>query len=356
MTTTLHRPALHRRSAIRRVLRWPGLALAWLIATGLVGWSIAALSIDLPAPSLRLPVAIVFGLAVLAALILVRGARRKMLACLAGFAVVLAWWLTLAPSNDRNWQADVDRTAWADIDGDRVTIHNLRNFDYRTETDYTPHWETRTYDLSQLRGADLFITYWGSPWIAHPIVSFDFGGGDHVAFSIETRKEVGEEYSAFKGFFRQYELIYIIADERDVIRLRTNYRVGEEVYLYRTTATADSARAVFLDYLRSANLLHAQPAFYNAVTSNCTTNIRIHTKAAAGDKTPPWNWRLLLNGTADAYAYAHGRFVGNVPFPVLKEQAHINEAARAADSAPDFSARIRQGRIGFGPETPEISK
>lgn len=349
MITTLRRPALHRRSVIPRILRWLGLALAWLIVAGLVGWSIAALFIDLPVPWLRLPVAIIFGIAVLAALILVRGAGRKMLACLVGFAAVLAWWLTVAPSNDRNWQADVNRTAWADIEGERVTIHNLRNFDYRTETDYTPRWETRTYDLSQIRGADLFITYWGSPWIAHPIVSFEFGGGDHVAFSIETRKEVGEEYSAFKGFFRQYELIYIIADERDVIRLRTNYRVGEEVYLYRTTATADSARTVFLDYLRSANLLHAQPAFYNAATSNCTTNIRIHTKAAAGDKITPWNWRLLLNGKADAFAYAHGRFVGDVPFPALKEQAHINDAAWAADSAPGFSARIRRGRIGFGP-------
>jgi hypothetical protein len=325
------------------------LALAWLIVAGLIGWSIAALDIDLPFPWLRLPAAIAFGIAVLAALLLVRGAGRKMLACLVAVAGVLVWWLTIAPSNDRNWQADVDRTAWADIEGDRVTIHNVRNFDYRTETDYTPHWETRRYDLSQIRGADLFITFWGSPWIAHPIVSFEFTGGDHVAFSIETRKEVGEEYSAFKGFFRQYELIYIIADERDVVRLRTNYRVGEEVYLYRTTETADAARAVFLDYLRSANQLHAQPAFYNAVTSNCTTNIRIHTKAAAGDKITPWNWRLLLNGKADAFAYEHGRFVGDVPFPALKEQAHINAAARAADSASDFSARIRQGRIGFAP-------
>jgi hypothetical protein len=350
MITILHRPALHRRPVIPRILRWLGLALAWLILAGLIAWSIAALSIDLPVPWLRLPAAIMFGIAMLAALILVRGPGRKMVACLIGFAAVLAWWLSIAPSNDRNWQADVDRTAWADIADDRVTIHNLRNFDYRTETDYTPRWATRTYDLSQIRGADLFITYWGSPWIAHPIVSFEFGDGNHVAFSIETRKEVGEEYSAFKGFFRQYELIYIIADERDVIRLRTNYRVGEEVYLYRTTATADSARSIFLDYLRSANQLHAQPAFYNALTSNCTTNIRIHTHAAAGDKITPWNWRLLLNGKADAFAYAHGRFVGDVPFPALREQAHINDAARAADRAPDFSARIRRGRIGFGPD------
>jgi hypothetical protein len=346
MTATLHQPAGARRSIFARCLRWAGLGLVWLGLLGLVGWAIAALAIDLPVAALRLPIAGAFGVAILAAIIFVGGVGRKMLACIVGFAAVLLWWLTIGPSNDRAWQQDVMQTPWSEIDGDRVTIHNVRNFDYRTEFDYTPRWEDRTYDLSQIRGADLFITYWGSPWIAHPIVSFQFGDNDHVAFSIETRKEVGEEYSAFKGFFRQYELVYIVADERDVIRLRTNYRTGEEVYLYRTTATADAARSIFVDYLRSANELHAQPAFYNAVTSNCTTNIRIHTKVAAGEATP-WNWRLLLNGKGDEFAYDHGRFVGDIPFPALKQQAHINQAARAADQAVDFSVRIRQGRVGF---------
>src|SRR5688572_7714611 len=347
MSAARHAPARAHRSIFARCLRWIGLALAWLAVLGLVAWAACALAIDLPVASLRVPVAIAFGVAIVAALIFVRGVGRKLLACVVGFAAVLAWWLTIAPSNDRAWQADVARTPWAEIDGDRVTIHEVRNFDYRTETDYTPRWETRTYDLAQIRGADLFITFWGSPWIAHPIVSFQFGPNDHVAFSIETRKEVGEEYSAFKGFFRQYELTYIIADERDPIRLRTNYRTGEEVYLYRTTATPEAARSIFVDYLRSANELHQQPAFYNAVTSNCTTNIRIHTKVATGAKTPPWNWRLLLNGKSDEFAYANGRFVGDLPFPALKLQAHINDAARAADQAPDFSARIRAARLGF---------
>src|SRR5262249_18875570 len=157
-----------------------------------------------------------------------------------------------------------------------------------------PHWETRSYDLKDIRGADLFITFWGSPWIAHPIVSFQFGDHDHIAFSVEVRKEVGEEYSAFRGFFRQFELIYIVADERLLIRLHTNYRTGEEVYLYRTVAKPEAAREIFLSYLESANELRAKPAFYNAITSNCTTNIRIHTKVVAGGAMP-WNWRLLLN-------------------------------------------------------------
>ena len=346
MTATLYEPA--PRSFIIRCLRWAWLALCWLVVLGLVGWAAAALAVDVPMPALRLPAAIAFGVAVLAALIFVRGFWRKMLACLVGFAAVLAWWLTQQPSNDRAWQQDVAQTPWAEINGDRVTIHNVRNFDYRAEFDYTARWEDRSYDLSQIRGADIFLTYWGSPWIAHPIVSFQFGEDQHIAFSIETRKEVGEDYSAFKGFFRQYELIYIVADERDVIRLRTNYRTGEEVYLYRTVATPEAARSIFLDYLRSANAMHEQPVWYNALTSNCTTNIRIHTKVAAGDRFAPWDWRLLLNGKSDEFAYEYHRFVGDLPFAALKKQAHINDAARAADQEPDFSARIRQDRAGFG--------
>ena len=266
---------------------------------------------------------------------------------LGGFVAVLAWWLTLSPSNDRDWQTDVDRTAWAEIAGDAVTIHDMRNFDYRTETDYRPVWETRTYDLSKIRAADLFLTFWGSPWIAHPIVSFEFANGEHLAISVETRKVVGQEYSALLGFFRQYELIYIVADERDVIRLRTNYRIGEEVYLYRSTVAPQAVRAVFLDYLHAVNSLHERARFYNALTSNCTTNIRLHTSAMPGS-LPPWDWRLLLNGKSDEFAYQHGRLVtAGLSFDALKGQAHINEAARAADQSPQFSALIRAGRIGF---------
>ncbi|HEY1385364.1 MAG TPA: DUF4105 domain-containing protein [Dongiaceae bacterium] len=337
--------------SVLRAFRWAGVGIVWLMVLGLTAWATAALYIDLPLEDARLPAAIVYVAAIVAALAIVPGWRRKALACVVGFVAVLAWWLTIAPSNDRNWQSDVAQTPWAEIAGDKVTIHNVRNVDYRAEFDYTPRWETRSYDLNDIRGADLFITYWGSPWIAHPIVSFQFGEHDHVAISVETRKEVGEEYSTVRGFFRQYELVYIIADERDLIRLRTNYRTGEEVYIFHTTATPDKARAVFLSYLQSANDLHQKPAFYNAITSNCTTNIRIHTKEVAGAAAAPWNWRLLLNGKADEFAYEHGSLAtGNLPLDALKQQAHINDAARAAGDSEQFSDLIRVGRAGFGPK------
>src|SRR6476620_3453891 len=227
---------------------------ALLLAAALSVWAAAALYFDLlSGTSLRSLAASSYGIAMLGTLLAFRGRGKGIAICLAGFALVLAWWLTLKPSNDRAWQPDVAQTAWAEIDGDHVTIHNVRNCDYRTEGDYTPHWETRSYDLAQIRGMDIFLTYWGSPWIAHPIVSFQFGDNDYIAMSIETRKEVGEQYSAIRGFFRYYELIYTVSDERDVVRLRTNYRKGDEPYLLHTRSTPEQARETFLMFVKKIN-------------------------------------------------------------------------------------------------------
>jgi hypothetical protein len=325
------------------VLRHVAWGIAWLIAFALGAWSIAALFFDLPETTWRTPAAAAFALVLIGLLAFLRGRKRKLAALLAGSVVVLAWWLTLRPSNDRQWQSDVAQTAWAEIHGDEVTLHNVRDCDYRTATDYTPRWETRTVRFSQLTGLDLAINFWGSPWIAHPIVSFQFADAPPVAFSIETRREVGESYSALRGFFRQYELIYIVADERDVLRVRTNYR-REEVYLYRTRATPEEARARFAEYLRRINELHNRAEWYHAVTSNCTTSIRAQRAAA---QRAPWDWRLLVNGKGDELLYERDALAGGLPFAELRRGALINIAAQAADAAPDFSQRIRENRAGF---------
>jgi hypothetical protein len=274
-----------------------------------------------------------------------RGAWRKLGATFFGCALVLAWWLTLKPSNTRAWQPDVAQEPWAEVKGDEVTLHNVRNCDYRTETDYTPRWETRTVRLSQLTGIDLAINYWGSPWMAHPIASFQFADAPPLCFSIETRKEIGESYSAIGGFFRQFELIYVAADERDVIRVRTNFRRSEDVYLYRTTAPPEKARERFMDYIAALNELHAHPRWYNAATTNCTTSIR--TRQAATQRAP-WDWRILLNGKGDELMFERGALAtGGLPFAELKTRALINSAAKAADATPDFSRLIRTGLPGF---------
>jgi|SRR5215831_14311257 len=305
-------------------------------------WATLALYFDAPNASLRPVLATIYGLVVLSALLVFRFKWRGQAFAAIAFLAVLVWWLSLKPSNDRAWQPDVAQTAWAEVSGDEVTIHNFRNCEYRTETDYTPHWETKVVHLSKVRGVDVFITYWGSPWIAHPIVSFDFGDDGRVAMSVETRKEVGESYSAIRGFFRYYELIYTISDERDVVRLRTNYRKGEDVYLYHTRATPDQARAIFVDYLNRADRMRNQPEWYNALTNNCTTNIASHVAQARAGKAARWDWRILLNGKADEMMYERGDLVGDLPFAELKAKSYINPKAREANDAPDFSSRIRE--------------
>jgi len=328
-------------------LRRIAFALAIVAAILITVWATAALYFDSPFPILRAPAAVLYLVGVLAIPQFFRHSRIGLLVAFTGFAIVALWWLSLKPSNDLDWQPDNAKTAYADIDGDQVTIHNFRNCDYRTETDYTCHWEIRSYNLSNLNGADIFTTWWGSPWIAHPIVSFDFGEQGHVAMSIETRDVVGQGYSAIRGFFRQYMLTYIASDERDVVRLRTNYRQNEEVYLFRTTASALVARNLFVEYMQRANSLHHRPEWYNALTNNCTTNIAISAAQARGVHTR-LDWRILLNGKMDEMMYEHGGLVtGGLPLRELKAQAHINGAAKEAGDAPDFSKLIRKGRVGF---------
>ena len=317
--------------------------LIWFVLGVATLWAAAALSFDVRISWLRIPLAVVYGMGMLAAWIWVRR-PWKMAVTGAGFLIVLTWWFLLQPSNNRDWLPDSAVLPFADITGNQVVIHNIRNCDYRTETDYDVHYYDKTFDLDQLRTVDLFLVTWGSPDIAHTMVSFGFTSGDHVCFSIETRKEKGEEYSALKGFFRQFELTYIVADERDVVRLRTNYRQGEEVCLYRLQATPEQGRKLLLDYLRRVNELHEHAEWYNALTDNCTTAIR--TQRAAADRAP-LDWRMLLNGHLDELLYDRGAIVTNLPFAELKKMSNINARAKAADQAADFSSQIRQGLPGF---------
>jgi hypothetical protein len=333
----------------RRLLRGVGLFLLYFLAGALTLWATAALYIDLRIPSIKHLAGVSYALLVIFLLTRVSGHWRRLLLCAGCFGLVLVWWLHLKPSNDRPWEADLAQEPWAEIDGNQVTLHNFRFCEYRTEMEYTCQWLTKTLDLSQLRGVDLAITYWGSPYIAHPILSFQFGDHDYVAASIETRKENGEGYSAILGFFRQYELVYVFADERDLIKLRTNYRKDEEVYLFHTDAQPQWARELFVEYLRRANYLREHPEWYNALTRNCTTVI-FGAMADMG-RLPPGttlhNWQILLNGRSDEMLYKGGNFEGNLPFPELKESAHINATAKEAGDDPDFSIRIREGRPGF---------
>jgi hypothetical protein len=268
--------------------------------------------------------------------------RRTAVAALAVFAVLVALFFRIPASNDRDWQPEVSVTPHATIEGDLVTVHGVRNFDYRSESDFTPRWETRTYDLRKLDSADVIAVYWAGKAIAHVMISFGFQDESYLAVSIETRKETGESYSTLAGFFRQYELYYVVADERDVIRVRTTYRQPQEdVYVYRTRAPRQNIRNVFLDYIKSINELRERPAFYNTLTTNCTTTIRTHTRMNPG--AAPMSWKVLLSGYVPAYLYDLGKLDTTMPFSELEARSLVNARAHAANNDRDFSQRIRAG-------------
>jgi len=326
-----------------------GIVALWLLlgfaVAASAGWAVLALAYGEPhgeAPHRLLSA--VFALAALAtlgALARPRWRWRAIAGYVVLFALVLWWWRAIEPSNERDWQADVAMLPYATIEGDKVSIHNIRNFDYRTETDYTPAYYDRTFDLRELEGVDLVAVYWMGPAIAHTFVSFEFAGGKHLAVSIETRKTKGDEYSTIKGFFRQYELHYVVADERDVIRLRTNYRHDppEEVYVYRVGGEIEDGRRVFMEYVRHINSLKARPEFYNTVTSNCTTDIWSNTLVNKAHL--PLSWKVLVSGYLPQYLYESGRLDTQLPFAELRQRADVNARAHAADTAADFSQRIR---------------
>jgi len=320
--------------------RWVGA----LIVLAITGWGALALALVGPRGDKgRLVLAALYGMAGLAAvvaLVLHRGVRFALPVFAVALLAIGLWWSGLQPSNERDWQPEVARLAYATIDGDLVTVHNIRNFDYRTETDFTPAYYVRTYDLNKLDSADLVAVYWMGPAIAHLFLSFGFGD-DHLAVSIEARKEKGEGYSSAKGFFRQYELYYVVADERDVIRVRTNYRKDppEDVYVYPLRGPRENIRRLFLEYVRKMNALREHPEFYNTLTTNCTTAILMNTRVNPGSL--PFSWKVLLSGYTPAYVYEAGRMDQSLSFEELKRRSLINVAAQAADQAPDFSRRIR---------------
>jgi len=329
------------------MLRAAILFFLWLTLVLLIIWATAALYIDVRNHALRIPIAFIYAVVVATIFWKAPGITKPVL-LFVSFLVVLTWWFSLEPTNSADWQPNVARLAEIDINGDLVTIHNYRNCDYRSENEYANCWSDRTFRLSQLRAVDFFLTNWGISQVSHPIVSFDFGDNQHVAFSVEARYKTGQDYSAILGFFRQFELIFVTASESDVIRLRTNFRKDEEVYMYRTNLSPEVARAIFRSYAAYLDRLNSHPEWYNALTRNCTTTMDRQISEAVPNPQPRNVRRLLLNGNLDELLYDRHRLVTRgLSFAKLKEQAHINAAARAVNDPAQYSARIREGRAGF---------
>jgi Domain of unknown function (DUF4105) len=258
----------------------------------------------------------------------------------AGFGGLLLWWRHLLPSNDRVWADDVAKMTSGNVDGQRVVLHNVRNFDWRSITDYTQRWETRSYDLDRLASVDLVVSYWTIRAIAHVLISFGFDDGDQVVFSVEIRREKDEEFSAIGGFFKEFELSVLAADERDVIRLRTNVR-AEDDYLYRLRLPRAAMRSLFLAYVEQANRLVRAPRFYNTITVNCTTLVHQMMNHIVGNL--PLDYRLVFSGYLPGYVYQVGGLDPRYTLEQLRALGRITERARMSDRSTSFSADIRRG-------------
>jgi hypothetical protein len=317
--------------------------LLGVVVAAMTAWSAGAIYYSpLLDESLRSVLAAAFIIATALAFILRRNRRRTLFYFVIAFTILVGLFFQIPASNDRDWQPEVAVTPYVTLKGDLVTIHGVRNFDYRTETDFDVRWETRTYDMRKLDSADIIAVYWAGKAIAHIMVSFGFQGKEFLAISIETRKEKGESYSTLAGFFRNYELYYVVADERDVIRVRTTYRQPQEdVYIYRTRAPLRNIRRIFLDYVQTMNDMRERPRFYNTLTTNCTTSILMHTRM--NPESPPMSWKVLLSGYVPDYLYEMGRIDTTRSFPELEELSRVNARAHAADKDTEFSQRIREG-------------
>jgi Domain of unknown function (DUF4105) len=268
------------------------------------------------------------------------------------FGLLLRWWQQLMPSNDRIWADDVAEMTTGTVDANRVTLHNVRNFDWRSDTDYTRRWETRQYDLDRLDSVDMILSYWCGHAIAHVLISFGFNDGKHVVFSVEIRPEKGDGFSKIGGFFKEFELSIIAADERDVVHVRTNVR-GEDAYLYRIRIAASTMRSLFLAYVGQANDLVRAPRFYNTVTVNCTTLVYHMVKHIVGYL--PFDYRLLCSGYLPGYVYGVGGLDTRYTLKELRAFGRITERAKESDGSGTFSADIRHGVPRVAPSESSVS-
>jgi len=327
-----------RKGLLSKILAWPIKGIWLLFRVLLIAWATLAIYYsNLPVAALRLALAILFAVLSIWLLWLSRARHASVLFAVL-FLGVAAWWLSILPSHDRPWRPEVAVMPRATIDGDRVWITGVRDFEYRSLNDFTPRYEEREVQLSHLTSLDFFVSYWSEGLVGHTFLSFIFDNAPPLSISIETRPEVGQGFDPLASLFKQFELIYVVGDERDLVRVRTNFR-KETVYLYRLNASPDNVRRLLTVYLKRINELADQPEFYHLLSNSCTINIIRYANAAG--RAGRFDIRHLLNGLIDNYLYYSGRVDTTLPFAELRRRSRINDAAQAADDTPDFSERIR---------------
>lgn len=252
------------------------------------------------------------------------------------------WWYSIKPSHTRKWAPDQLLLPWAEIRGDEVRVKNIRHFVYESETDYVPGYYDQSFLVSQLRRVYfLFTPFKQSRYGAHGFFSFEFAGGDYLSVSVEIRKKHTDKYSALKGLFKQYELMYVVADERDVVQLRTHCRENE-VFMYPLRLRQKEGQALFMDIMRRVNMLAKYPEFYNTLGNACVVNLARHLNVALPrERRVPFNWRLIVSGFADRYLHGLGLFDTDLPYEEAREAFYISERARLCGPAEEFSRYVR---------------
>src|ERR1700746_3794047 len=327
---------------MRRILRIVGTGTLVVFLFLSAVWANLAIAYQLPgSAAVRIGACLVLNLIALAAseAIVRRKHWRAVLVYAAAYALLLAWSGSISASNDKNWAADVVHGITGIVDGDRLSVRNVRNFSWRTELDYSERWEQRTYDLSKLRSLDLFLVYWMGPSIAHTIMSFGFDDGRYLDFSIELRRTQNDQYSTVGGFFKTHELVFIGADERDLMTLRKVR--NEQIRLYRLRTPPERARALLVEYIEQANDLAVNPKFYNTLTTNCTTAIFNMMRAVTS--SIPFDWRIILTGYLPGYLYEHGAVDTRISLEELRQRAGGTSRIDAGLNEIEFSSRIREG-------------
>jgi hypothetical protein len=350
MTVMQRRPLNVLGSWFVRLLGWLWFGVKALVLALLTLWATLALYYsNLPWAWGRVVLATAFAAFAVWALGLTRRPRMRW-AWLALFLGVVGWFVSIQPSHDRPWRPEVAVMPRAVIAGDRVRLTGVRHFEYLTRDEFTMRYEDREVLLSHLTSVDLFISYWKVGPVAHTFVSFNFDNAPPVCVSIETRPELGEGFAPVASLFKQFELIYVVGDERDLVRVRTNYR-DEEVYLYPIRTSADNARRLFLVYLDRINDLADRAEFYHLLSNSCTINIVRYANAVG--RYGPFDFRHLLNGLVDRYLYDAGAVDTSLPFDELRRRSRITAVAQTAGTGADFSERIRAGLPGGRATTKE---
>ncbi|MGA9252871.1 MAG: DUF4105 domain-containing protein [Roseobacter sp.] len=330
------------RTAVK-TFKFLGTLFAATLLAAVTGWGCLALWYRLPfAEMAKIATCGAFALVGIATVIaqFTKHRRRWLVVFASVFGVLLFWWNTIDPPKDGNWSPSVARQVKGEIEGDILTLTDVRAFEWRDKTDFTEKWKTEAYDLSKLQTVDIFLSYWGDPDIAHFILSFGFSDGDYLAWSVEVRREIGGGFSPVADLFKANSLVILATEEEDVIGVRSNVR-GEDVHIFRVRVTPQMARNLLEEYVREANALAETPRWYNSFSTNCTTVI--YKMLSLAGEGIPFDWRIIVNGYLPEMMYDRGTVNTSVSISDLRELGRIAPRALAVGLGPEFSNAIRQG-------------